>query len=295
MRPSRHRASGIPAADAVASGIEDRAAPAGDRGQVRSPDFAEAAEAGAGGEDGSHAGPESREAAPEVLGAVGAEWAPRDLAVVEPARLVPGPGLIFARDPNHPRSERVRLLRTELLLRLPASSEMRAIALVGACAGEGRSLLAAELALSFSQLGRETLLVDVDFRRPRQHVLFGSTLTDGLAQAISGDRPPMFSRVEGFPSLAVMTAGACPPNPLELLMDWRFESLVGEWERKFEFIVLDTPPVNEFADALAVATVAGRVLLTGRAKRTSYRDAREMLRRLAATEAQILGSVLNHF
>jgi receptor protein-tyrosine kinase len=139
------------------------------------------------------------------------------------------------------------------------------------------------------------LLVDVDFRRPRQHVLFGSTLTDGLAQAISGDRPPMFSRVEGFPSLAVMTAGACPPNPLELLMDWRFESLVGEWERKFEFIVLDTPPVNEFADALAVATVAGRVLLTGRAKRTSYRDAREMLRRLAATEAQILGSVLNHF
>jgi receptor protein-tyrosine kinase len=218
-----------------------------------------------------------------------------DLSIIEPTRLKPGPELVYHRDPASPRGERMRLLRTELLLHHSHNADANAIAVLGPCAGEGRSLLAAELALSFAQFNRPTLLVDVDFRRPRQHKLFCGQGESGLAQAIAAERPPVYERVEGYANLAVVTAGARPESPLELLMDWRFESLLQEWRRDFEFIVLDTPPVSEFADALAVATVVGRVLLVYRAQNTPQKEAREMLRRLAATDAEIVGGALNHF
>jgi len=297
LRTSHRRASVAVEGSPLHPRIQDRAESDDDgasvepAGEVRTPTVETVEQAG------SLAEPEGLESSSQELEADVRARRPREdhLAVVEPVRLRPGPSLVFAHDPNHPRSERVRLLRTELLLRQPQANEINAIALLSARAGEGRSLLAAELALSFAQLECETLLVDVDFRRPRQHVLFGCQSPDGLAQAIAATRSPTFNRVEGFPSLSLVTAGACPPNPLDLLMDWRFENLMREWGREFEFIVVDTPPVAQFADALAVATVVGRVLLVNRAKHTPYKDVREMLRRLASTEADILGSVLNHF
>jgi receptor protein-tyrosine kinase len=219
----------------------------------------------------------------------------RDLALVEPGWLKPSRDLVYARDPGHAHSEQIRLLRTELLLRHPPTSEGSAIALLSPCAGEGRSLLAAELALSFAQLERATLLVDLDFRHPSLHRLFGCEASEGLAQALAAGRAPVVDRVEGFPSLAFVPAGACPPNALDLLMDWKFEKLIRDWRREYELIIVDTPPVTGYADALAVATVVGRVLLVNRARHTSYKAAREMLRRLSATDAQVVGSVLNHF
>jgi receptor protein-tyrosine kinase len=204
--------------------------------------------------------------------------------------------LNFAHEPFHPRSEQVRLLRTELLLRHSVWGEANAVALVSARPGEGRSHLAAELALAFAQLDRPTLLVDADFRRPRQHVLFGADLEKGLAPALAvGGASPQMHGVEGFPHLSVVTAGISPPNPLELLTDRRFEALMDEWRRRFDFIVVDTPPITDFADGLAVATIVGRVLTVNRARHTRYDKAREMLRRLAASNAIVLGGVLNHF
>jgi protein-tyrosine kinase len=214
----------------------------------------------------------------------------------EQPRLRPGPQLLLAHDPFHPHAENVRLLRTELLLRHHAGqNEANAVAILGACVGEGRSQLACELALAFAQFGRPTLLVDADFRHPRVHALFGADLQDGLAQSITTGTEPVLRTVEGFPSLSVVTAGTCPPNPLELLTDGRFENFVAGWRRKYEFIVIDTPPISDYADGLAVATVIGRVLTVTRAKHTPYNKAREMLSRLAATEASIVGGVLNHF
>jgi protein-tyrosine kinase len=93
----------------------------------------------------------------------------------------------------------------------------------------------------------------------------------------------------------LLTAGPVPPNPLELLSDGRFEKLVAEWRNNYEFLVLDTPPVSKCADGLAVATLAGRVLVLSRAQHTSYKSTRELMRRLATTQSKILGAVLNHF
>lgn len=207
----------------------------------------------------------------------------------------PGPGLILAHDPDNARSERLRALRTELLLLNDATRGANIVAVLSPCAGEGRSQLSAELAIAFAQLGRRTLLVDADLRNPRQHQLFGSTNDIGLSTTIANFQRPVYHPVVGLPQMHLLTAGPVPANPLELLSDGRFEKLIAEWRNTYEFLVLDTPPISKCADGLAVATLAARVLVLSRAQHTSFKSTRDMLRRLATTHSKILGAVLNHF
>jgi protein-tyrosine kinase len=207
----------------------------------------------------------------------------------------PGPALILAHDPDNPRSEKIRALRTELLMLSAPSSSANTIALLSACASEGRSQLAAELAISFSQLGRRTLLVDADMRKPNQHLLFGCTNLAGLADAISQNQKPLFHPVDGLPQLSLLTTGSIPANPLELLSDGRFKRMLEDWRKSYEFVVLDTPPVSNYADGLAIATLTGRVVVLSRAQHTSFKETRELLRRLATTQSHILGAVINYF
>ncbi|MHB8624341.1 MAG: CpsD/CapB family tyrosine-protein kinase [Sulfuricaulis sp.] len=209
--------------------------------------------------------------------------------------LEPDERLIMAHDPYDPRCEKIRALRTELLLRREPNDRADIVALLSPCAGEGRSLLAADLAIAFAQMGRPTLLVDADMRHPQQHIFFGADNHQGLAQAIeSGVKPPL-QTVQGLPQMAVLTAGAVPHNPLELLSSARFASMVEDWSNNFEFVVIDTAPVMHFSDGLAVASLVGRVLALSRAQHTPYKEMQDMLRRLAATRSQILGAVISHF
>jgi protein-tyrosine kinase len=219
----------------------------------------------------------------------------RQVMLAQGEKVKPGPNLILAHDADNPRSEKIRALRTELLLLSEASSGANTIALLSACAGEGRSQLAAELAISFSQLGRRTLLVDADLRQPKQQILFGSSNENGLAEAISRNQKPWFHPVDGLPQLSLLTSGTVPPNPLELLSDGRFAKMLQDWRKAYEFVILDTPPIQNFADGLAIATLAGRVIVLSRGQHTSFQETRELMRRLATTQSQILGAVINYF
>ena len=209
--------------------------------------------------------------------------------------VTPNSRLILAHDADNPRSERLRALRTELLLLNEGTRGANVVAVVSPGAYEGRSQLSAELAIAFAQLGRRTLLVDADLRNPQQHALFGATNEHGLTRVIANFEKPIYHPVLGLPQMHLLTAGPTPPNPLELLSDGRFEKLVTEWRNSYEFLVFDTPPLSRCADGIAVATLAGRVLILSRAQHTSYASTRDMLRRLASTQSRILGAVLNHF
>ena len=209
--------------------------------------------------------------------------------------VTPGPQLILAHDSDNPRSERLRALRTELLLLHEAGRGANMVAILSPGAGEGRTQLSAELAISFAQLGRRTLLVDADMRKPQQQLLFGSSNAHGLSQAISRNEKPYYNPVVGLPFMHLLTAGPIAPNPLELLSDGRFSNLLTEWRNSYEFIVLDTPPVARYADGLAVATMAARALVLSRAHHTTYESTRALLRRLATTQSRLLGAVINHF
>jgi receptor protein-tyrosine kinase len=219
----------------------------------------------------------------------------RSLVVRHAGTVTPGSKLIFARDPHHPRNEQIRALRTALLLLNDPGRNANVLALLSPCAGEGRTQLAAELAISLSQLGRRTLLVDADMRRPGQHHLFGAVAYEGLVQALQRSTSTQLLQVEGLPHLSLMTAGQAASNPLEMLSDGRFERLLNDWRRQYQFIVIDTPPVTEYSDALAIATLAGRVLICSRVAVTEQTSIKEMLRRLESTQSLVLGAVLNEF
>jgi protein-tyrosine kinase len=205
----------------------------------------------------------------------------------------PGPQLLLAHDPYNPFGEKIRSLRTELLLL--ADSATMFLAIVSSGPSEGRSALAAELAIAFAQLGRRTLLVDADMRKPSQHQLFQTTNDFGLAESIEGRHTAILHSVENLPAMSLLTAGNASSNPLELLSDRQFDRLTESWRRQFEFVIIDTPPVSQYSDGLTVATLAGRVLLVSRSVATSFKDMKEMLRRLSLTRSQILGAVINHF
>src|SRR5215469_4355697 len=190
--------------------------------------------------------------------------------------LRPSSELVLAHDAQHPRSEAIRALRTKLLLARDRSRESGTIAVLSPCSGEGRSQLCAELGIAFAQLGRHTLLVDADLRSPRQHVLFGAENQWGLAQTLCQGEPLRLHAVQGLEHLSLLTSGGAPLNPLELLSGDRFDNLMGAWQRDYEFVVIDTPPVTQYSDGLAIASVARRALIVCRAPVTSFRDLREM-------------------
>jgi protein-tyrosine kinase len=219
----------------------------------------------------------------------------RDVVLRQGSQVTPGPQLLVAFDKANPRYEKMLALRTELLLLNETANSANIMAILSPGSGEGRSQLCAELALSFAQLGRRTLLVDADMRAPRQHVLFGSRNEFGLSQAISQNAKPYLHPVKGPEHMFLLSAGTIPSNPLELLSDGRCERLLSEWRGAYEFVIIDTPPASLYSDALAMATMVGRVLILSRAKMTSYKNAGEMMRRLKATRAQVLGGVINHF
>jgi protein-tyrosine kinase len=203
--------------------------------------------------------------------------------------------LIHARGADSTRSEKIRALRTELMLLNDSAQRGNVFALVSPGRGEGRSQLCAELAIAFAELGRRTLLVDADLRHPRQHVLFTAENQWGLAQSLSLGEAPYLHGVDGLPELALLTSGTIPPNPLELVSSRRFERLITELRRQHDFIVIDTPAVSQYADALQVATLAQRVLVVSRSEATSLQSLKDMLRRLTVTESRVLGAVINRF
>lgn len=219
----------------------------------------------------------------------------RALALRQGTELTPGAELRHAFEAFHPRSEKMRSLRTELLLLAEPTHQANVVAVMSANSGEGRSQLAAELAISFAQLGRRTLLVDGDLRQPRQHVLFGDTNESGLADALESEGTPLVHRVAGPPQMFLCEAGPVGRNPLELLSGGAFGRAVFEWKRAYEFIIIDTPPLAQFADALAVASIVGRVLIVSRTRHTSFKDMKGLLRRLEGSRAQVLGAVMQDF
>jgi receptor protein-tyrosine kinase len=192
------------------------------------------------------------------------------------------------------RAERIRALRTELLLYAGMDSGGCTIAVVSPGGRDGRSRLAAELAAAFAQLQQPTLLVDADLRRPAQHRLFGAMHpVAGLADALSAGSVPEAHPVARLPALSLVPAGTLPPQPLDLLSDRHLATLVEGWRRDYRFVIFDTPPAGEYADGLAVAHVAGRALLVTCAGRSTFQDSRALLRRLTGSGVEILGAVLN--
>src|SRR5438552_1843339 len=151
--------------------------------------------------------------------------------------------LIAAWDPFHPVVEELRGVRTQLLIRWHnPDAGRKTLAITSPSAREGRSFIAANLAVVFSQLGHRTLLIDADFRAPRQQSIFNVSDRFGLSSALS-NRSDLSSAVPvpGLTGLSVLPSGPVPPNPLELLSRPGFATLIAKAQAEFDVILIDTP------------------------------------------------------
>ncbi len=198
-------------------------------------------------------------------------------------------------DPTHPSLEAYRGLRANLQF-LGLDRPMKVVQVTSASAGEGKTTVAANLAVILAQAGHEVALVDADLRRPRIHVAFALSSRPGVTELLLGtDAGEVVKHVtvEGGHRLAVFTSGDVPSNPGEMLTRARAEALFGELSRRYDYVVVDSPPVLPVSDAVSLSGAVDGVLLVAQAGRIGGDDTAEALSRLERVGAHVLGVVLN--
>lgn len=208
------------------------------------------------------------------------------------------PRLVAAFHPASPQGDTLRAIRSQLLLRWFGSGR-HALAISGAGPGDASSVLAANLALVFAQLGQRTLLVDANLRQGVQRVLFGlqgggaSRAPAGLSDVLAGRaRLDAIAHVPGFDTLALLGAGTVPPNPQELLERPSFSALHTQLGMQYDVVLYDVAPTSLGAEMLAVAVHAGAALLVAQKNRTPLVALQRLAQQLADAQVAVIGSVL---
>jgi tyrosine-protein kinase Etk/Wzc len=193
--------------------------------------------------------------------------------------------------------EAFRNLRTSLVWS-DGGEELKTLVVTSAAPGEGKTLTAANLAVTLAYDGLRVLLVDCDIRRPRVHSMFHLPRAPGLMELLTastapGSPPLPAIRDTSIAGLSVLPCGALPSNAANLLSGTRMRVLLQEMREQFDIIVLDTPPVLATADAGIVASLTDGVLLVVRAGTTDRNAAQRACQQLANVGARVIGTVLN--
>ncbi len=195
-------------------------------------------------------------------------------------------------------SEAYKLLRTKLQFSFADDSNSRVIGISSALSGEGKSLSAVNLAYSLSQLDKKVLLIDCDMRRPTLAEKLKINKQPGLSGYLAGqqnleDLIQSSGASNGGASFDVIAAGQNPPNPIELLSSVRMTKFLVLMRQKYDYIILDLPPVGEVSDAMAVAKETDGILLVVRQNYCNRLVLKEAVRQFEFIEARILGVVYN--
>jgi protein-tyrosine kinase len=203
--------------------------------------------------------------------------------------------LVAAYEPFSVRVEQLRSIRSQLMLRWFDKAEQRQVlSVVGAERGEGRSHLAANLAVVFSQLGERTLLVDADMRNPRQHEIFHLENKVGFSTVLSGrSRGDSVVRIPELAGLSVLPAGPMPPNPLELLNRLNFDEFLIQAKASFDVVIVDTPAISTGEDAFMTAVRTGAAIAVARSSKTKVSAFSDLVQGLMNAGVSVVGSVLN--
>ena len=201
--------------------------------------------------------------------------------------------LVAAYQPFSPQVEALRALRSQLVLRW-FNEGNKALAVVSANAGEGCSNLAANLAVVFSQLGEQTLLIDANLREPSQQSIFNLRESRGLSDLLIGRADlGVVTKIDSLPDLSVLGAGTVPPNPQELLSRKSFAELIHKARDQYDVVIVDTPPATITSDAQAVAARCGGALLVSRLNKTRLSDLANVRDQLIVSDVQIIAAIVN--
>jgi capsular exopolysaccharide synthesis family protein len=206
--------------------------------------------------------------------------------------IVSVPERMVETSPHSPFAESINHIRTGILFSA-ADNPPQAVLITSSTASEGKTTFASNLAQSFSQLGK-TLLLEVDLRKPRVSRFFDIQTAGGLTDVVMHPEKAqeLIVRVDAHQDLYVLPAGTSLPNPLEFLSSKAFHRLLEALRKKFDYIVLDAPPVLPVSDAVVVSRLVDGVVLALRAENTTGKMAKEAIKRIRAAHVQPLGVVL---
>jgi protein-tyrosine kinase len=202
--------------------------------------------------------------------------------------------LVMAADPFGAQADAFRELRSALLVDLAGREPRSGLAVISAEVGDGKSYVAANLALACSQLGARTLLIDADLRAPRQHEIFAIEMSVGLSALLAGRcGRSAIQPLAHLPGLHVLPAGPLPPNPTELLEGPAFERLMADVLRSFDHVIVDTPAGTRGADARIVAAKCGTALVVARKGQSRMSALQALLASLAKGSTAVAGVLVN--
>jgi tyrosine-protein kinase Etk/Wzc len=201
--------------------------------------------------------------------------------------------LLAVRSPSVPAVEALRSLRTSLhfaMLEAPNNIVM----LTGPSPGLGKTFVSANLGVVLASAGKTVLTIDADLRRGRLHEYFGLVshpgLSDYIANNIDFENVAQKTEIEG---LSVVSRGSSPPNPAELLLNERFTTFLAQAAKKFDYVLIDTPPVLAVTDAALIGRQAGTCFVVLKAGAHPLREIAEVLRRLQRSGVNVKGAVFN--
>jgi capsular exopolysaccharide synthesis family protein len=221
-------------------------------------------------------------------------WKVDDNSSSEDERNVLPETLVTLQDPTNVASEAYRMLRTNLIY-TRVDTPPKIIVLTSVGSNEGKSITTANLGVTLAQASKNTLILDCDLRKPAQHKIFTTRNIGGLVDILVGERDPQEVWHEPIPGLKLLPAGAPPPNPAEMLTSRRLAEFLGQMRQKFDYVLVDTPPVGYASESPALAANGDGVLLVVDSQHTRRGSLRQALRRLENVGANVLGTVMNKY
>ena len=202
--------------------------------------------------------------------------------------------LITREDPKSPVSEAYRMIRTNIMYS-HAGDKIKSIIVSSPGPGEGKSTTITNLAITFANLGKKTLLVDTDLRKPVIHSIFEFSKEPGLTHYLTGqenDYTKLLHKTE-IENLYVISSGITPPNPSELLGSSRMDELILALEEEYDIVLFDSPPIVAVTDAVMVSRKIKSFVLVVKAGQTSKETLQRAKQALEGIETPLSGVVLN--
>ena len=190
--------------------------------------------------------------------------------------------------------EQYKLLRTNLDFTIPEGEECPVIGVTSSIRGEGKSTTAINLSYVLAEKGSKVLLIDGDLRIPSVAKKMGIKSELGLTDILMGKG----AQISDFQSSLlnnwyVVPSGEIPPNPSELLGSNRMESILKGLREKFDYIIIDLPPVNIVSDALSISGLITGMIVVIREDYTEKRELEHCFRQLKLSNVNVLGCVMN--
>lgn len=199
---------------------------------------------------------------------------------------------ILSTDSSFVIKEAYNLIRTNLLF-MQQGEKCPIFVISSPTANNGKSINSVNMAISFAQMGKRTLLIDADMRNPTIHRMFSIPVKNGLSEILAGLTDSITVTRTDIENLSVLTAGKNPPNPAELLSSARMDKLLEFVRAHYDCVFIDTPPINLVTDSASLAQKATGYIIIVKYDTTDIQDVRTTVNTLKNIDANILGFVLN--